>query len=176
MNSVLGFAQNGELIRRVAMPRVAVITGALLANVIAPAVILAAALIGLIVSGEGLPTQALLFPLVVGWVGLMTLGVLLILSSLAARYRDANTLMPFWATAGPFLTPIGYSIAGQPSHIVALLSLNPLTGLMEVARWSLLGTSVQALPAITAVAFTVLVLFAGWYVFTRMEVRFADYV
>src|SRR4051812_29201847 len=34
MNSVLAFAQNGELIRRVAMPRVAVITGSLLANVI----------------------------------------------------------------------------------------------------------------------------------------------
>jgi ABC-type polysaccharide/polyol phosphate export permease len=175
-NSVLAFGQNAELIRRVALPRLAIITASLLSNLLAPAVILVAVLAGLLISGIGLPTQALLFPLVVGWMALMTIGCLMILSSLAARYRDVNTLMPFWATAGPFLTPIGYSVVGQPSHIVTLLSINPLTGLIEVARWCLLGTSVQTLPAITAVAWTIVFVLAGWYVFSRMEVRFADFV
>jgi lipopolysaccharide transport system permease protein len=176
LNSVLAFGQNAELIRRVALPRVAIITASLLANLLAPAVILLAALIGILVSGLGLPTQALLFPLVLGWTALLTMGCLLIFSSLAARYRDVNTLMPFWATAGPFLTPIGYSIVGQPSHIVTLVSINPLTGLIELARWCLLATPVQAVPVISSAVWTIGLVLFGWYVFTHMEVRFADFV
>jgi lipopolysaccharide transport system permease protein len=176
LNSVLAFGQNAELIRRVALPRIAIVTASLLANLIAPAVILVSALIGILVSGLGLPTQALLLPLIIGWVMLLTFGCLLILSSLAARYRDVNTIMPFWATAGVFLTPIGYSVIGQPAHIVTLVSINPLTGLIEILRWCLLATPVQALPAITSAVWTVSLLLLGWFVFTRMEVRFADFV
>lgn len=176
LNGTLGLQQNGQLIRRVASPRIAFITGALLSNLIAPAVIVVGALIWIIASGVTIPIQALLFPFVLVWTSLITLGVLLVFASIAIRWRDVNSLLPFWSSVGPFITPVGFSYNGAPHNIQTLLALNPFTGPLEAARWSLLGLHLPLVPMITSAIWTVVLLYGGWRVFTRMEIRFADYV
>ncbi|MFL5885216.1 MAG: ABC transporter permease [Thermoleophilaceae bacterium] len=176
LNGTLGLQQNGQLIRRVASPRVAFITGALLSNLIAPAVIVVGAIAWILASGRSLPIQALLFPLVLVWTAVMTFGVLLILASLAIRWRDVNSMLPFWSSIGPFITPVGYGYDSAPPHVATLLAINPFTGVLEAARWSLLDLHLPLLPMVTASVWTVVLLVAGWRVFTRMETRFADWV
>jgi lipopolysaccharide transport system permease protein len=176
LNGTLGLQTNGQLIRRVASPRVAFISGALLSNLIAPGVIIVGALIWIVASGLTIPIQALLFPLVLGWTALITFGVLLLLASIAIRWRDVNSMLPFWSSVGPFITPVGFSYNGAPHHIQWLLAANPFTGPLEAARWSLLGLHLPLVPMIASAAWTVVLLWGGWQVFTRMEIRFADYV
>jgi len=85
--------------------------------------------------------------------------------------------MPLIIQAGIFVTPVGYGLDGAPSNIHTLLMINPVTGIIEAWRWSLLDLPHPSVTAITiAVAWTVGLVVAGWRVFGRMEVDFADYV
>jgi ABC-type polysaccharide/polyol phosphate export permease len=51
-----------------------------------------------------------------------------------------------------------------------------VTGLIEGWRWCLLGGAIDARFLIVAAIATVFVAASGWRLFTRMEVRFADYL
>jgi ABC-type polysaccharide/polyol phosphate export permease len=167
---------NAQLVRRSPLPRVALITGSLVGNLPPFGVMLTLAIVVTTV-GHGLPIQALLMPLLIGWLFLFTFAVTLLVASLAARYRDLVSAMPLVIQAGIFVTPVGYGLQGAPSNIHTLLSLNPLTGIIEAWRWSLLdlpdpNLSVIAVSAVT----TVVALIVGWRVFGRLEVDFADFV
>lgn len=176
LNGTLTMVANAQLIRRTACPRIAFLTGNLASNLVGPAVILVATLVLLIGTGEGLPTQALLLPLLLAWATVVALGLLMILASLTVRFRDVNTLLPFWSQAGLFVTPVGFSYFSAPGKVQDVLALNPLTGLLELARWCLLDIQLDMWPVITAAVWTAVIVAGGWLVFTRMETRFADYV
>jgi lipopolysaccharide transport system permease protein len=176
LNGTMAFVQNGLLIRRVASPRIAFVTGAVLANLPAPAVILAGAIASLFITGQGLPTQALLFPLIAIWLIAFTYALVCVFASLAVRFRDIQSLLPFWSQAGLFLTPVGFSLASAPGKTQDVLTFNPLSGLFELTRWSLLGIDTTALPIIVSAVFSVFLFWGGWQLFGRMEITFADVI
>jgi lipopolysaccharide transport system permease protein len=176
LNGTLAFVSNGLLIRRVACPRISFVVGSLVANLPAPAVILVGALISLVITGRGLPTQAVLFPLVALWLILFTFALVCMFASLAVRFRDIQSLLPFWSQVGLFLTPVGYALSSAPGKTEAVLAFNPLTGIFELTRWCLLGTELKAFPVIFAAFATVLLVFASWRIFTRLEITFADVI
>jgi lipopolysaccharide transport system permease protein len=176
INGAPAFIQNAILIRRVACPRTAFVSGAMLANLPAPAVVFLGALVTLLVSGAGLPTQALLFPVILVWLVALTFLLVCIVASLAVRFRDVQSLLPFWSQAGLFLTPVGFSLAEAPGKVETVLTFNPLSGLMELTRWSLLGTDMTTLPLVVSVVFTLLLAWVGWQFFARLEPTFADVI
>jgi lipopolysaccharide transport system permease protein len=176
LNGTLAFVSNGLLIRRVACPRISFVVGSVAANLPAPAVILLGALISLVITGTGLPVQALLFPFVALWLILFTFALVCMFASLAVRFRDIQSLLPFWSQVGLFLTPVGYSLASAPGKTETVLTFNPLTGIFELTRWCLLDTSLKAVPVIWAAVASVLLLLFSWRVFTRLEITFADVI
>ena len=99
-----------------------------------------------------------------------------VFASLAVRFRDIQSLLPFWSQAGLFLTPVGYSLATAPGKVETVLTFNPLSGLFELTRWSLLGTDLTALPVIVSAAFSLVLLWGGWQLFARLEPTFADVI
>jgi ABC-type polysaccharide/polyol phosphate export permease len=165
---------NADLIRRVPCPRLAFVIAGLLSSLVAPAVILVASLVGLLIEGEGLKPQIAVLPVLVVWLIIMIGGVGLVLSSMMVRYRDTFALIPFVLQAGLFLTPVGYSTESAPPHIQTLLAINPLTGFLDVWRWAVLGSSVDGVAVVISLAWTVVLAVFGWRVFTRREVTFAD--
>ena len=170
----MAFVTNAELIRRVASPRIAFVSASILSNLIAPGLILAVSVAGVFIAGRSVPLQVLALPLFVLWLVVLMAGVLMLLASLTARYRDVFSLIPFWSQAGLFLTPVGYPLASATPTLETILSLNPLTGILELWRWSLFGTAVDAFPIVTAVAWTFVFVLGGWWVFGRMEVTLVD--
>ena len=105
-----------------------------------------------------------------------TAGVGLILAALNAHYRDVKYAVPFFVQLGLFVTPVIYSLAAVPERFHLVLGLNPMTGVVEAfrhsllespARWSVIGES-------AVVSLVLLVL--GLYLFRRMERRFADVI
>jgi len=57
-----------------------------------------------------------------------------------------------------------------------VLSINPLTGIVEAWRWSLLGSSLDLHLVAIAAAWTVALSIAAWQIFSRLETRFADVI
>lgn len=172
-NAVAG---NGALIRRSAMPRIALITGTLIGNLPPVAVMLGLTLVGTLF-GRGLSIQILLLPVVMLWAVAFTFGITLLVASIAARFRDTMSVMPLLTQAGIFVTPVGYPLEGAPANIKLLLSLNPVSGIIEAWRWVVLGSPDTNVTVIAiAAALTALVCMVGWFVFARLEVGFADVV
>lgn len=167
---------NTTLVRRSPTPRLAFLSGSLLGNLPPFLVMLGFSLIAAVAAGRLTP-KALLLPLLVVWLILFTFGMMLLLASLSVRFRDTLSAMPLIIQAGIFVSPVGYSLAGAPANIHTLLLVNPISGLIEAWRWSLLDL---ANPSLTAIAvagvWTVGLLTLGWRVFGRLEVEFADYV
>jgi ABC-type polysaccharide/polyol phosphate export permease len=165
---------NGPLVRRSVCPRLALVTASLIGSlppflILMPISVIAAA------ATIGLPIQALLLPAVIAWLFVFTLGMTLSVSALSGRFRDMVAFAPMIVTAGIFLTPVGYplDVAGGASWVIAL---NPVSGLLEAWRWCALGVSPDLFAVGAAGVWTVGLLLLGWYIFGRMEPRFADYV
>jgi lipopolysaccharide transport system permease protein len=165
---------NQQVVRRSPCPRVAFVTGTLISVLPPLAVVLAASIVGAAISGS-LPIEALALPLLVAWLVVLMWGFTLLVTALGGRFRDAVALAPLVVQSGIFLTPVGYPLAAAGSF-AKVLAFNPVSGVIEGWRWSLLGIAPDGFAIGVALGETVVMALAGWYVFGRMETRFSDYV
>ncbi|HSO13596.1 MAG TPA: ABC transporter permease [Anaerolineales bacterium] len=103
------------------------------------------------------------------------LGVALWLSAINVKYRDVNQALPFLTQFWFFATPVAYSFTNLSKKLQLVLSLNPMTGVVNGFRWALLGTGNG--PDITlwvSAAISVLIFVSGLFYFRSMEKTFAD--
>jgi lipopolysaccharide transport system permease protein len=168
---------SSTFIKRVELPRFVLPMSSMLTTLPVLGATLVLTLASVYITGASLPLRALLLPVAVAWLILLSLGVVLVLSSLAARFRDILGMLPFVLQAGMFISPVAYP-ADQASGVSdVLLTANPLTGLIDFWRWTLLsGASLDVLAVAIAAGLTTALVGIGWYVFTRLEVTFADVV
>jgi lipopolysaccharide transport system permease protein len=107
----------------------------------------------------------------------ISLGVGLWLSALNVKYRDVRYVVPFLTQFWMFATPIAYpsSLLQEPWRTV--YGINPMVGVIEGFRWSLLGSgnSPGWMIAVSS-AVALLILLTGAFYFRRMERQFADIV
>ena len=165
---------NQQVVRRSPCPRVAFVTGTLISVLPPLAVVLAASIVAAAISGS-LPVEALALPLLIVWLIVLMGGFTLLVTALGGRFRDAVALAPLVVQAGIFLTPVGYPLDAAGSF-AKVLAFNPVSGVIEGWRWSLLGIAPDGFAIGVALAETVAIALLGWYVFGRMETRFSDYV
>jgi lipopolysaccharide transport system permease protein len=83
--------------------------------------------------------QMLFFPLFCLQLLLLCTAIGLWLSVVNIQFRDVGNLVPFLLTIGFFITPAGYSFSRIPTEWQLLYATNPLVGIIEGLRWSLLG-------------------------------------
>ncbi len=147
----------------------------------------------------GLPDLALSFLVLLGmiwWYGLLqsrpalawlpalallgfvtALGVGLWLSALNVQYRDVQHAVPFVFQLCLFATPIAYPSSLLPGSWRTVYGLNPMVGVVEGFRWTLLGSGSAPGPMVAASALAALViLVTGAFFFRRVERTFADVV
>ena len=103
-------------------------------------------------------------------------GIGLYLTALNVKYRDVRYALPFLLQLWMFATPVIYPSSLMPERWRWVLAVNPLTGIIEGFRASLLGKPVMwgALGYSAAIAILFL-LYAAFY-FRRTERQFADIV
>ena len=108
---------------------------------------------------------------------LLALAISFWLGPINVRYRDVMHTLPFVTQVWMFATPIVYPLSMIPERWQALYSLNPMVGIVEGFRWSLLGVGQPNMLAI-AISFAVisLVLIGGAVYFRKMERSFADVI
>ncbi len=124
------------------------------------------------------PTPALgLMPVFVFLTIMFTLGISIWLAALNVFYRDIQYVVPFLIQIWLFATPIAYPSSLVPAAWQLWYSLNPMVGLIEGFRWSLLGhTPPLAGTLIVSTLVNILLLISGLMFFKRMERTFADIV
>jgi lipopolysaccharide transport system permease protein len=83
--------------------------------------------------------QIVFFPLFCMQLLVLCVVIGLLLSVLNVQFRDIGNLVPFLLTIGFFVTPAGYTQNRIPEHWQAIYALNPLVGIIEGMRWSLLN-------------------------------------
>ena len=139
-------------------------------------------LLGLMLAFGVLPTAGIiLLPALLLLAMITALGFGLWLSALNVRYRDVNYLVPFLVQIWMYVTPVVYGTNLIPERYRFLLSLNPMTGVVEGFRWALLGQSADGFQLssplfIVSVVISLIVLVSGAYFFRTTERSFADIV
>jgi len=98
------------------------------------------------------------------------------LSALAIRYRDVKFALQFILRLLIFSAPVLYSAANIPESYRLLYSLNPIVGVIEGFRASLLGTPIPWLYVVPGMITGALLLLLGTLYFKRMERVFADVI
>ncbi|MCU1326097.1 MAG: type transporter [Bryobacterales bacterium] len=172
---------NQHLIRKVYFPRLIIPISSVLVGLVDFAISL------LVLAGMMLyygfrpqPTALLFLPFLLLAI-LTALGIGLWLSALNIKYRDVKYVIPFVTQFWMLATPVAYSSKAVlqlvPPQWRFLYGLNPMVGVVEGFRWSVLGTESGSglMMGISMVAVLV-VLVGGLAYFKRMERTFADMV
>lgn len=98
------------------------------------------------------------------------------LSALAIRFRDVKFALPFVVRMLIYSAPILYTASSIPDAYRFWYSLNPLVGIIEGFRASLLGGPIPWMYILPGTAMTVVLLVSGAIYFRRMERVFADVI
>jgi lipopolysaccharide transport system permease protein len=172
-NSLIG---NSNLITKVYFPRLIIPSAAVGAGLLDFA-IASVLLIGLLIYYGFSPALSYLMvlPLVL-LTTLFALGVGIWLSALNVKYRDVRYALTFLIQIWMFLSPIIYPSSMVPQEWRWVLSLNPLTGLVEAFRASLFGRELPWLALAYSAVFTLVMLVYASYTFRRMERTFAEFI
>ena len=106
------------------------------------------------------------------------LGPSLLLAALNVKYRDFRYVIPFILQFGLYLSPVGFSSAVVPPAWRFWYSLNPMVGVIDGFRWSVLGGESQIyLPGFLASLVVMgLFLWLGVAYFRHTERSFADLI
>ena len=167
---------NGALVMKTACPRFAFPLASLLSCLPSFLMPFVASIISAIVAGLASP-RLLLMPLPVLWLFAVSTGIIAITSAITVRFRDLTAAIPFLLQVGAFVVPVGYPVTSLSPTLRVIVSLNPLTGVIEAWRWVILDTGHPYMPAIyLSLAIGTLLIAAGWRVFGRFEVRMADVI
>jgi lipopolysaccharide transport system permease protein len=105
-------------------------------------------------------------------------GVGLWLAALTVKYRDFRHVIPFIVQFGLYVSPVGFSSSVVPARWRLLYSFNPVVGIIDGFRWSILrGQSPLWWPSvITSLLLTSLFCASGVWYFRRTEKTFADII
>lgn len=98
------------------------------------------------------------------------------LSALNTRYRDVRNGLTFLLQIMLFATPVLYpsSLLHGPKRF--LLYLNPIAGVVDGFRWSLIGAPRPGIAAVVSLAAGLIVLLTGLVYFGRVQRHFADFI
>ena len=168
------FVSNGALVGQTACPRIAFPVATLFSCLPSFLVPLVASLIASAATGVT-SVRWLLLPLPALWMLFVTAGIVSITSSVTVRFRDMLQVMPFLLQLGAFVVPVGYPVATLSDKLRIVVSLNPLTGIIEAWRWAMLdGNRPYMLSLYLSLGVGALVIALGWRTFARAEVKMAD--
>lgn len=177
------FVTNADIFGKVYFPRIIMPLVAVTTNLLTLAIqlaIFAAFYIGYVATGTALTLhwQIVLFPLLIVLLALMAVGFGMIFSSLTTKYRDLQImltkLISLWVYATPVIYPL--SMVTNPKLHLAM-SLNPVTPVMEAAKYALLGQGqLSWLWLGYSAACTLVLLVLGLMLFNKVQKSFMDTV
>jgi len=172
LSSIIG---NAPLVTKIYFPRWLLVLSSNLANLIGSSLEFTALFPLLIFLGMRITYSVLLLPVILILEFILIIGVSLILAPLNVYYRDVNQIWDITLQAGFFLCPIIYSISLIPERYIFAYSLNPMTHVVESTRKILYYNTLPTIADFAIILVSgLLLLLAGYLIFRRLELRFAE--
>jgi lipopolysaccharide transport system permease protein len=167
---------NSNLISKVYFPRLIVPVSAIVVSFV-DFMISGMILLGLMAYYTYIPSwRILMLPVFITIAIAASLGAGLWLASLNVKYRDFRFIVPFIVQFGLYISPVGFSSSIVPEQWRFLYSLNPMVGVIDGFRWSILGTESKLyLPSLfLSLGIVLILLVTGIIHFRKVERTFAD--
>ena len=168
---------NAQLISKVFFPRMILPLSMVFSVLLDFAV--AACLMAAILIAQGITPGwgFLLLPVWLIMLVMLGIGIGLYTSALMVPYRDLRYVIPVLLQFLLYASPVAYSVASVPASLLPFFFLNPVSGLLEAFRWSLLDCREPNWGYVAYSALCSLVILGfGAYSFKKMERRFADII
>ncbi|HRO44582.1 ABC transporter permease [Agriterribacter sp.] len=174
-NSLIG---NTNLISKVYFPRLIIPTASVITSMIDFLIAFFLMLL-LCLFYQYLPGWQIIFlPLFLLLAFTLAIGIGLWITALNVKYRDFRYIVPFIVQFGLYVSPVGFSTSVIPEKYRLLFYLNPMVGVIDGFRWSLLNgepaLNVESL--LISVLISLLFLWMGITKFRKMEKSFADII
>jgi lipopolysaccharide transport system permease protein len=113
-------------------------------------------------------------PVFLGLAVMTAAAVSIWLAALGVRYRDVRYIVPFASQLWLFASPVAYPLSMLSPRWRLLFAFNPMTGVIEGFRWSLVGGAAPGAVVFLSCAAVVVLFVAGVRYFVRVEGTFAD--
>jgi lipopolysaccharide transport system permease protein len=169
---------NSNMLTKIYFPRMIIPVSTVIVNFV-DFLISFVILIGMMIWYQFVPAWQILFLPVFIILALFTsVGAGLYVAALNVKYRDFKYIVPFIVQFGVYISPVGFSSNVVPEKWRLLYSINPMVGVIDGFRWSILGGDNHIyLPGfILSTAVIFLLLFFGILYFRKMEKSFADII
>ena len=170
-NSITG---NAGLINKVYFPRIIIPLSTLLTGFF-DFFISFIIMIGALVWFRFIPHWQVIFvPFFILQLFACALSISLFFTSLNVRYRDFRHLITFAIQVGLYVSPVAFSSKSIPPQWRIWYAINPMVGIIDGFRWSLLSDSMYWPELWMSVTITTLLLWLGVSYFRKTEKSFAD--
>lgn len=174
-NSLIG---NASMIAKVYFPRLTIPASTVIVGFVD--LLISGLIVVLLMAWYGVvpDVRILALPLFVVMAFAAALGAGLWIAALNIKYRDFRYIVPFAVQLGLYVSPVGFSSAIVPEAWRLAYYANPMAGVIDGFRWSLLGGSTALYwPGLVLSSIVVVVLLAsGIYYFRKTERHFADLI
>ena len=173
-DTAISLANSGGIILKVYFPRILIPSAALFTAVLDFLPVYGVLILAVFAYGAFPGWPVLLSPLFILLALLLAFGAGLWVTMLDTIYRDVRLVIPSLLQLAFYASPVMYSPSVVPQRWHLLYHLNPLVGLLQGFRWSLIANAPPpgAYDIAWSAALAIVLLFGGLVVFARLE-RFA---
>ncbi len=175
--SMYSMVWGGSLLHRIFIPRSTFVFSAIVTALVNLALSLVPLLLVTVIMQVPIRWSILFLPVPMLLLACFSLGLGLMLSTLAIYYPDVVEMYQIILTGWFYLTPVIYPIKIIPSYLLFIVQLNPMYYLINLYRLPLydgrMPTAGEFLPA---VAYALGYLILGWIIFTSKSDEFAYHI
>ena len=174
------FTANQNIFGKVYFPRLivplATVTGNLVRMGIQFLLFIAVYIYFLVMKVEVVPNAyVLLIPVLIVMLAGLALGFGMLISSMTTKYRDLTILFTFVVQLWMYATPVIYPLSTMSPKMQIIMSINPLTSIVETFKFGTMGVGTFSWASLTySFVFMLVLLGVGVVVFNKVQYSFMD--
>lgn len=180
-NGASSIIANSNLVNKIYFPREIIPLSIILANLFNFLLELVALFIVMGIMGYRFYIYLYLLPVVIFIQFFLVVGMTLLVSALNVFFRDLQHLITIIMMVWFFGTPIIYPLSMVPEKYQFIIKINPMTiyaayyrNIFYYVKYPEGAGFPSALETLTAVGITLLIFFIGYFIFKKLEPRFAE--
>ena len=174
--SLRAISANSSLVRSMSFPAETIIVSVILKTVFSHVFEILVFSVLCVFYGIGIAKLFLLYPVILLFLSVFSLGISFLLSSLQVYFSDLDNIWDFTSRLIWFTTPIFYAIGGQ-TRLQFINLANPMYYFISISRDAIIYSKPpEAWMVSGAVMFSCLALLFGLAVFHKLKPRFAEMV
>ena len=169
---------NSNLVSKVYFPRMVIPAASVISSFV-DFLISGAFLVALMIWYRFLPSTNVIFlPVFIALSFITSFSAGLWIAALMVKYRDFRFIVPFVVQFGLYISPVGFLSAIVPERWRLLYFLNPMAGVIDGFRWSILGGehTLYVPGLLVSCGVIALLTFGGLWYFRATEREFADVI